>query len=84
MLLALQAGHTIRAVIRKPEQADKLRLHAKIAPYAGRLEFVVIPDMTKEGSFDGCLTNVTSILHLASPLANEVNISPLEQCMTSF
>jgi hypothetical protein len=84
MLLALQAGHTIRAVIRKPEQAPKLRLHAKIAPYAGRLEFVVIPDMTKEGCFDGSLTNITSILHLASPLANEVNISPLEQFMTSF
>jgi hypothetical protein len=84
MLLALEAEYTVRAVIRKQEQAEKLRSHATIAPYAERLEFTVIPDMTKEGAFDSALSGISAVLHLASPLANEVIILFLEQRLPSL
>jgi hypothetical protein len=73
-LTALEAGHAVRAVIRKSEQAQKLKNHVKIAPFAEKLEFVVVPDLTKDGAFDHVLSEVVAILHIASPLAIEVRL----------
>lgn len=71
-MTALRNGYNVRAVIRKAEQAEKLKSHSKIAPYLENLEFVVVPDLTKEGAFDDVLSDVVAILHIASPLAVEV------------
>ncbi|KAE9970871.1 hypothetical protein EG328_006002 [Venturia inaequalis] len=73
MLLALEAGYKVRAVIRKQGQADKLKTHPKIAPYAANLEFAVISDLTQDGAFDEALLGIDAVLHLASPLANETD-----------
>jgi uncharacterized protein YbjT (DUF2867 family) len=72
-LTALEAGYNVRAVIRRPKQAQELKAYAQIAPFADKLEFAVVPDLTKEGAFDEVLADVTAILHLASPLAREVS-----------
>ena len=61
----------MRSVIRRPEQAEKLKSHPKIAQYASQLEFAVVPDLMTPGAFDDKLENVVAILHLASPLAVE-------------
>jgi hypothetical protein len=50
-----------------------LKAYAQIAPFAEKLGFAVVPDLTKEGAFDNVLSDVTAILHLASPLAKEVS-----------
>jgi nucleoside-diphosphate-sugar epimerase len=69
MLLALEAGFTVKAVIRKQEQAKKLKAHRKIISYAEKLEFAVVPEMSQGGAFDVALEGVDAALHLASPLA---------------
>jgi nucleoside-diphosphate-sugar epimerase len=71
LLTALQAGHNVRAIIRKPSQSQPILSHAKIAPHATSLEFAVVPDLASAGAFDNVLTNVVAILHIASPLAVE-------------
>jgi hypothetical protein len=62
----------VRAVIRKAEQAEKIKAHVTIAPHANKLEFAVVPVLTNDGAFDNVLTDVAAVLHLASPLAIEV------------
>jgi hypothetical protein len=71
-LTALEAGYNMRAVIRKPEQAQEIKTHVKIAPHADRLEFAVVPVLTDDGAFDNILADVVAILHIASPLALRV------------
>jgi hypothetical protein len=61
----------VRAIIRKPSQAETIGSHAKILPYASHLEFAVVPDLSIDGAFDFILTGVVAILHIASPLAIE-------------
>ncbi|KAF1811540.1 putative 3-beta hydroxysteroid dehydrogenase/isomerase [Eremomyces bilateralis CBS 781.70] len=90
LLLALEAGHTVRAVIRKPEQAQKLKTHVKIVPHTDRLEFAVVPDLTKDGALDHVLVDVMAILHIASPLDRAADdyerniISPAVGMITSL
>lgn len=69
----MEAGYTVRSVIRRQEQADKLKSHRKIINYASQLEFVVVPDLMAPGAFDDTLAGVEAVLHLASPLAVEVS-----------
>ncbi|KAF1979156.1 putative 3-beta hydroxysteroid dehydrogenase/isomerase [Bimuria novae-zelandiae CBS 107.79] len=90
LLIALEAGHTVRAVIRRAEQAKKLQTHPKIAPYASKVEFAVLPDLTSAGAFDDKLEGVVAVLHIASPLAAESDdydrdiIDPAVQICTSM
>ena len=74
LILALEAGFQVRAVIRKAEQATKLQSHARVAPHINSLQWVNIPDLSETHSFDPYLDGVTGILHIASSLANEVII----------
>lgn len=75
LVLALEGGFKVRAVIRKAEQAKKLESHGRVAPHTKNLQWVLIPDLSKTDSFDPHLKGgVTGILHVASPLADEVNL----------
>ena len=40
----------------------------------GTLEFAVIPDFLEQGAILGHLDGITTIVHLASPLASQVRI----------
>ena len=75
LVLALEGGFKVRAVIRKIEQAKKLESHGRVAPYSKNLEWVLIPDLSNTDSFDPHLKGgVTGIIHVASPLAHKVNL----------
>ncbi|KAJ4295539.1 hypothetical protein N0V90_007552 [Kalmusia sp. IMI 367209] len=71
LLIILEAGQAVRAVIRRPAQAETLKSHIKIAPFVNQLDFVVVSDLAIPGAFDDKLADVVAILHIASPLANE-------------
>lgn len=75
LILALECGFKVRAVIRKAEQAKKLESHGRVAPHTENLQWVLIPDLSKTDSFDPHLNGgVTGIIHIASPLAIKVNL----------
>ena len=59
-------------MVRKEEQVQKLQQHPLALPYTDRVEWAIVPDMTKRGAFDHVLDGVTAIVHLASPLAVDV------------
>lgn len=69
---ALRRGHNVRAVIRKAEQADKIKSTESVKPYVTQLEFAVIPDLLVPGAFDNSLQGVTEVIHCASPLPSSV------------
>ncbi|KAK4955308.1 hypothetical protein LTR10_007503 [Elasticomyces elasticus] len=71
LILALEAGFTVRAVIRKTEQALKLQAYARVAPHMDNLQWIVVHDLSDTHSFDAHLVDVTGILHIASPVAIE-------------
>jgi uncharacterized protein YbjT (DUF2867 family) len=73
LILALEAGYYVRAVVRKSSQIPKLSSHARIKPHLKNVEFVVIPELAQTEAFDSALEGVSGILHLASPLALEVS-----------
>lgn len=62
----LEAGYRVRLVIRRAEQAEKLR--RLFAAYADSLDFSIVPDLTVSGCYDHVLQDVQFVLHLASPL----------------
>jgi hypothetical protein len=75
LILALEGGFVVRAVIRKVEQAKKIESHSRVSPYVKNLQWVLIPDLSKTAVFDSHLKGgVTGILHVASPLAIEVKL----------
>ncbi|PWY86401.1 NAD(P)-binding protein [Aspergillus sclerotioniger CBS 115572] len=70
LVLALQRGYSVRAVVRKEASIAELSRAPIIANSLdqGQLEIVVIPDFLKKDAFIGHLDGITSIIHLASPL----------------
>ncbi|KAF3384576.1 hypothetical protein F1880_001794 [Penicillium rolfsii] len=63
-LAALEAGYRLRVCVRKPSE----KLQALLSKYREQVEYVTIPDLTEENAFQGKLTGVDYILHLASTL----------------
>ena len=59
-------------MIRKQEQTKDILAHPLISPWAGNVDFAIVPDMAKEGAFDEAIKGITAVIHLASPLALEV------------
>jgi nucleoside-diphosphate-sugar epimerase len=64
-LHVLDAGYRVRLVIRRPEQADKLR---RVLAHDEQIEFSIVPDITVSGAFDSSLQDVQYIMHVASPI----------------
>jgi uncharacterized protein YbjT (DUF2867 family) len=72
LLEALKANYRVRISVRRASQVEELKSHHLIAPFASKLEAVVVPDITAEGAFDAALEGVTYIEHVASPLPKPV------------
>ncbi|GIC90528.1 uncharacterized protein Aud_006963 [Aspergillus udagawae] len=70
-LVALKAGYRLRLSVRKEAQIDRIK--SVLSPYLSRLDFVVLPDITKASSFSGHLDGVDYVLHIASPLPAGTN-----------
>ncbi|KUJ10902.1 NAD dependent epimerase/dehydratase [Mollisia scopiformis] len=70
LVLALTAGHTIRACVRSPEKAKLITSHPLIRSLAPgpRLTFIVVPDLCKKHAYDDACRGVAAVIHIASPL----------------
>lgn len=64
--LASRAGYHVKLSVRREAQIDSLR--RVLSDISDKLEFVVIPDYTKENAFDTALQGVKYVIHVASPL----------------
>jgi nucleoside-diphosphate-sugar epimerase len=62
--VALKAGYRVRLSVRKDTQITLLK---SIFP-TGKLEFVIVPDISQRDAFQGLLDDVDYIFHLASPM----------------
>ncbi|KAJ3500021.1 hypothetical protein NMY22_g19401 [Coprinellus aureogranulatus] len=67
--LLLDRGHTARVVVRSEAKAERVK--KLFAEDVGKLEFVVIEDMSKEGAFDEGVVGVDAVVHVATPLPGE-------------
>ncbi|EJF64216.1 D-lactaldehyde dehydrogenase [Dichomitus squalens LYAD-421 SS1] len=67
----LQSGFTVRAPVRSESKASYLK--KVFGAYGDRLEFVIIPDITKEGAFDTATVGVDAVVHIASPVGLDVD-----------
>lgn len=65
---ALARGHSVRAIIRKAEQAEHIKNAKSVQPHLKQLEISVIPDLLAPGAFDGALDGASGVVHVASPL----------------
>ncbi|OBR14497.1 NAD dependent epimerase/dehydratase [Colletotrichum higginsianum IMI 349063] len=62
----LEAGHHVRLSVRKESQISSLK--QLFAGHEAKLDFAVIPDLTKPGAFDQALQGAEYVFHLASPM----------------
>ncbi|KAL7933954.1 hypothetical protein V8C35DRAFT_44025 [Trichoderma chlorosporum] len=63
---ALGEGYNVRLSVRKAEQIEGLK--DIFRDNVSRIEFVVVPDISKPQAFDDALDNVQVIFHIASPM----------------
>ncbi|KAK0757269.1 hypothetical protein N5P37_009988 [Trichoderma harzianum] len=74
LLIALERGYAIRAVVRNEQSISQLAGKNSLI-YEGHkkgiLDFVVIPDFLACDNWRVVLDGITSIIHIASPLAHE-------------
>lgn len=70
--LALNAGHRVRLSVRKEEQIESLK--KLFGPdKSPRIEFAVIPDISKPDAFQNHFGGVDYVFHLASPMPGKGN-----------
>lgn len=61
----LEAGYHVRATVRSPRSADKVRTtHGK---YGDALSFSIVPEISEDGAFDEAVKGVDGVVHSASP-----------------
>ncbi|KAJ0159355.1 putative uncharacterized oxidoreductase [Colletotrichum tanaceti] len=72
LIHALRAGHTVRCAVRSEAKAAFVRSRPQIKALnlpRARLNFAVVPDITTDGAYDEAIRGVSSVIHVASPLA---------------
>ncbi|PNP58959.1 hypothetical protein THARTR1_01207 [Trichoderma harzianum] len=74
LLIALERGYAVRAVVRNEQSISHLTEKSSLISEGhknGTLDFVVIPDFLACDNWPVVLDGITSIIHIASPLAHE-------------
>ncbi|KAL6796750.1 hypothetical protein J3E68DRAFT_401740 [Trichoderma sp. SZMC 28012] len=74
LLIALERGYAVRAVVRNKQSISQLEEKSSLISEGhkkGILDFVVIPDFLACDNWPVVLDGITSIIHIASPLAHE-------------
>ena len=66
----LKAGYRARAAVRNEGGVNKVKAAKSIQPYLSQLEFILVPDIIKEGAYNEAVKDVDYIIHLASPTTN--------------
>lgn len=74
----LKAGYRARAAVRNEGGIKKVKAAKSIQPYLSQLEFVLVPDIIKEGAYNEAVKDVDYIIHLASPTTN-LDETPTEE-----
>ncbi|WQF76601.1 Putative NAD-dependent epimerase/dehydratase, NAD(P)-binding domain superfamily [Colletotrichum destructivum] len=72
LIHALRAGHTVRCAVRSEAKAAFIRSRPQIKALdlpRARLNFAIVPDITTDGAYDEAIRGVSSVIHVASPLA---------------
>jgi nucleoside-diphosphate-sugar epimerase len=81
LTIAPERGYRVRAVVRSERNVEDLKNKSTVIAQSIRrqkLEFVVIPDFLQKDAIYNALDAIDVIVHLASPLAIEVNWARLE------
>lgn len=63
---ALREGYNVRLSVRNAEQIENLK--DIFLDNVSKIEFVVVPDISKPQAFDDALDNVEVVFHIASPM----------------
>ncbi len=82
LVLALEAGYSVRAAVRSPAKGAAVLSAAPIQALnpGARLAFVAVPDFTAPGAFDEGMAGADFVVHVAAPIASTVGIgSDLEK-----
>ncbi|KAI9154833.1 Ketoreductase CTB6 [Paramyrothecium foliicola] len=72
LIVALQRGYQVRGVVRDQRNIQELRDKSDLISSKnddGQLEFAIVPDFLKLHAMEEILDSITTIVHLASPLA---------------
>ncbi|RXW23016.1 hypothetical protein EST38_g2831 [Candolleomyces aberdarensis] len=69
----LENGYNVRGTVRKAEKGEYLKKYFESYVRQGRLEVIVVEDITKEGAFDEAVKGVHAIEHMASPVHVDVD-----------
>ena len=72
----LEAGHSVRGVVRSQSKVDQLKRIFNKYVAANQLEFGIVPDMAAPGAFDEVLRSerpFDTVLHSASPFNYRLN-----------
>ncbi|KAJ3533965.1 hypothetical protein NMY22_g7115 [Coprinellus aureogranulatus] len=64
----LDKGYTVRVVVRSESKAKGVKELLTKEGDEGKVEFVVVGDLTKEGAFDEAVVGVDGIVHVATPI----------------
>ncbi|KAK2877276.1 putative secondary metabolism biosynthetic enzyme [Arthroderma sp. PD_2] len=71
-LLSHPSDVRVRGTVRSSSSAQRMQNIFKSSIISGRLEVVIVPDMTVDGAFDQAIQGATYVAHIASPL----NLAP--------
>ena len=63
----LERGYSVRGTVRSESKTAFLKNSFRNEAESGRLELVIVPDITKPGAFDEAVKGVDAIEHTASP-----------------
>ncbi|KAJ6103393.1 hypothetical protein N7486_005820 [Penicillium sp. IBT 16267x] len=71
LTVALEAGYSVRIVVRSAGKVDKVFSSPSIKalnPSSGKLSYVVVPDIAVAGAYDEAVKGATYVIHCASPI----------------
>ncbi|KAH7033995.1 hypothetical protein B0J12DRAFT_744734 [Macrophomina phaseolina] len=65
---ALDRGYHVRAITRRPEQAEQIKGTKSVQRFLANLDTVVVKDLLAPSAFDEILKGANGVVHVASPL----------------
>jgi nucleoside-diphosphate-sugar epimerase len=80
LVVALEAGYRVRAVVRSQEKADQVLSAPSIKALnpGPRLTFHFVPDLLQPGAYDEAIKDVDYAIHIASPITSGVSSDQYE------
>ena len=70
LIEALKAGYRVRAAVRNEGGIQRIKAAESTQAHLGQLEFVLVPDISREEAYREAVKGVDHVIHLASPGTN--------------